>query len=82
MLGWTFWDISGRFATLGDVWGSLRTFREVGRRFATFGDVLGCLEHIYKQVLTCSKDFATFCDILQRFATFGDIWGRLVTIRT
>ena len=57
-------------------------FREVGRRFATFGDVLGCLEHIYKQVLTCSKDFATFCDILQCFARFGDIWGRLVKIRT
>jgi hypothetical protein len=65
MLGWTLWDISGRFATFGDVSGSWGMFREVGGRFATSGDVLGCLEHktiycitIYKQVSTCSKDDA------------------------
>ena len=65
MLGWTLWDVSGRFATFWDLWGTLGMFREVGGRFATFGDVLGCLEHkpiycitIYKQVSTCSKDDA------------------------
>ena len=67
MLGWTFLDVFGRFATFGN-WRSLGTFREVGGHFATFGDVwgclgmfgdvLGCLEHIYKQVSTCSKDDA------------------------
>ena len=43
MLGWTLWDVSGRFATFGDLWGSWGTFQEVGGRFATFGDVWGCL---------------------------------------
>jgi hypothetical protein len=57
MLGWTFLDVFGRFATFGN-WRSLGTFREVGGHFATFGDVWGCLEHIYKQVSTCSKDDA------------------------
>ena len=41
MLGWTLWDVSGRFATFGDHRGSFGKFQEVGGRFATFGDVWG-----------------------------------------
>ena len=76
MLGWTFSDVSGLLQRLGigEVWGRFGKLGDILRHLGMFGDVLACLEHIYKQVLTCSKDFATFCDILQRLGTFGDVW--------
>ena len=65
MLGWTLWDVSGRFATFKEVWGHFGKLGDVLRHLGMFGDVLGCLEHkpiycitIYKQVSTCSKDDA------------------------
>ena len=58
MLGWTFWDVSGRFATFRDIsgrfamlWDILQHFTTLYDNsehfviFATFGDIWGRLGH-------------------------------------
>ena len=39
MLGWTLWDVSGRFATFGDLWGSWGTFCNIWGCLGMFWDV-------------------------------------------
>ena len=39
MLGWTLWDVSGRFATFWDLWGCFGKLGDVLRHLGMFGDV-------------------------------------------
>ena len=90
MLGWTLWDVSGRFATFGN-WRSLGTFREVGGHFATFGDVWGCLgmfwdvwnifinkfQLVLRMMQYCimlSWAWVGIADVLVCFGTFLDVF--------